>query len=176
MQDIMALIIEYSIVDAVSAIVKYAIVAILAYAAVMDIKTYTIENWISLAIIALFPAVLFLNQGFEFSTLVSHLSAGLAMLLFGAALFFTGAFGGGDAKLIAALAVWIGWKGIMPFLLIMSLAGGLLTLVILVVRRWELFKNTNQEWLLKMQEKDRGVPYGVAISFAGICYFLMNSF
>ncbi|MCP4395185.1 MAG: peptidase [Alphaproteobacteria bacterium] len=166
---------ENSIVQTITLTTQYALAALLLYAAIIDIKTYTIANWISIVIIALFPIILFLNQGLEFMTLLSHLGAGLAMLLFGAGLFATGAFGGGDAKLIAALAVWLGWKALMPFLLIMSVVGGLFTVIILTIRKLDLFKETKQEWLIKMRKKDRGVPYGVAISIAGIFYFLMNN-
>lgn len=166
---------EQSLVNVITLISQYVIAAILLYAAIMDIKTYTIENWISIVIIALFPIILFLNQGLEFSVLFYHLGTGIVMLLVGAGLFATGAFGGGDAKLIAAIAIWLGWKPLMPFLLIMSFAGGLLTLVILLIRKLDLFKKTKQEWLQKMREKDRGIPYGVAISIAGIFFFLMNN-
>jgi prepilin peptidase CpaA len=166
---------EQSAIQIITLISQYIIAAILLYAAIMDIKTYTIENWISVVIIALFPIILFLNQGLEFSVLFSHLGTGLVMLLVGAGLFASGAFGGGDAKLIAAISVWLGWKPLMPFLLIMSFAGGLLTLVILLIRKLNLFKDTKHEWLQKMREKDRGIPYGVAISIAGIFFFIMNN-
>jgi prepilin peptidase CpaA len=64
--------------------------------------------------------------------------------------------GGGDVKLAAALALWFPPLATVKFLVIMSIAGGVLTLVILVFHR------------LKKREGRPEIPYGVAISFGGL--------
>jgi prepilin peptidase CpaA len=64
--------------------------------------------------------------------------------------------GGGDVKLIAAIALWLHWLSLIQLLVVMSIAGGVLTLSMLVHQK--IKKNSGQ----------LEVPYGVAISFAGL--------
>jgi prepilin peptidase CpaA len=64
--------------------------------------------------------------------------------------------GGGDVKLAAALALWFPPVSTLRFLVIMSIAGGLLTLVVLLVHR------------LRKKEGRPEVPYGVAIAIGGL--------
>ncbi|HEX8640769.1 MAG TPA: prepilin peptidase [Allosphingosinicella sp.] len=81
--------------------------------------------------------------------------AGLVFLLFAAA-FAAGAMGGGDVKLVAAVALWLPWQAVVGMLVIMSLAGGVLTIVLLIRRR------------LARREGPLEIPYGVAITFGGL--------
>jgi prepilin peptidase CpaA len=81
--------------------------------------------------------------------------AGLVFLLFAAA-FAAGAMGGGDVKLVAAVALWLPWQAVVGMLVIMSLAGGALTIVLLIRRR------------LARREGPLEIPYGVAITFGGL--------
>jgi prepilin peptidase CpaA len=78
-----------------------------------------------------------------------------AFLLF-ALLFQIGMMGGGDVKLLAALALWLPLASLVKLVVIMSLAGGVLTLVLLVRHR---ARKTGG----KLE-----IPYGVAIAFAGM--------
>ena len=74
----------------------------------------------------------------------------------GAVVFAIGAMGGGDVKLIAAIALWLPWQLVVLLLVIMSLAGGLLTVAMLIHKR------------LARRETPIEVPYGVAIAFGGL--------
>ncbi len=64
--------------------------------------------------------------------------------------------GGGDVKLIGALALWFPWGTLLSLLVVMSLVGGLVTLVIAAERWWRSAKGPVE------------VPYGVAIAIAGL--------
>lgn len=81
--------------------------------------------------------------------------AALVFVLFVAA-FAIGAMGGGDVKLIGAVALWLPWQAIIMLLVVMSLAGGALTAVMLIRKR------------LKKSDTAIEVPYGVAIAFGGL--------
>ena len=70
--------------------------------------------------------------------------------------FFTGMMGGGDVKLAAALALWFPPGATLKFLVLMSIAGGVLTVLVLVVHR------------LRKRDGRPEIPYGVAIAFGGL--------
>jgi len=110
-----------------------------AYAAFSDIARYRIANWISLAILADFIVVATIASvtgSLEPITIVWSLGAGATMLIAGFALFAAGIFGGGDAKLLAASALWFGWSGMFRYIILVALLGGLLSLVVLGLRRF----------------------------------------
>ena len=64
--------------------------------------------------------------------------AGAAVLALTFALFGFGWIGGGDAKLAAATALWLGFDTLMEYFLVASIAGGGLTLAILALRKLPL--------------------------------------
>ena len=86
------------------------------------------------------------------------LQIGLAVAVFAifALAFAIGAMGGGDVKLLGALALWLPWPVLVVMLVVMSLAGGALTLVIVIWRR------------LKRKQGRPEIPYGLAIAFGGL--------
>ncbi|MDP3300196.1 MAG: prepilin peptidase, partial [Phenylobacterium sp.] len=82
--------------------------ALLIVAALKDVTTYTIPNWISLAlIVAFFPTALLL--GLPLDVLGLHVGLGVGALVAGMVMFALGWIGGGDAKVFAASALWLGW-------------------------------------------------------------------
>ena len=86
------------------------------------------------------------------------LQIGLAVAVFAifALAFAIGAMGGGDVKLLGALALWLPWQALLAMLFVMSVAGGVLTLGFLVAVRIA-------------GRKDRPeIPYGLAIAFGGL--------
>ena len=70
--------------------------------------------------------------------------------------FYAGMMGGGDVKLAAALALWFSPGSTLKFLVLMSIAGGVLTLMLIVLHR-----------LAKKPGRPE-IPYGVAIAFGGL--------
>ena len=133
-----------------------ALAAILVFAAVVDVRTFTISNRLTLTVALLAPVywesvALPLWPGFA----VQVTAAAVVFLLLAGA-FYAGMMGGGDVKLAAALALWFPPVGTIKFLVLMSLAGGALTLLILGWHR------------LQKREGRPEIPYGVAIAFGGL--------
>jgi prepilin peptidase CpaA len=100
--------------------------------------------------------------------------AGFAGLFVGFTLFALGFIGGGDAKLFAAVLLWLGLKDLLPYALVASLFGGLLTLSVMILRRYPVpARLSGQKWVVKLHDARSGVPYGVALA-AG-AFFLLPS-
>ncbi|MGA7676027.1 MAG: prepilin peptidase [Rhizomicrobium sp.] len=141
--------------------------ALLALAAGWDLASYTIPNGLQLALIAAF-VVFVLITGMTPSVAGGHLLAGFLGVSLGFTLFALGYIGGGDAKLFAAVALWLGLdRDLMSYMLVASLLGGALTLTLLVLRRVPLpTLLTGQSWLLRLHDDREGIPYGVALATA----------
>lgn len=143
--------------------------ALLALAAASDIRSMEIPNWISIALAALFlPAALFAGLGW--SAIGAHALVGVGALVVVFVLFQIGAFGGGDAKMIAASCVWLGLAGLPAFMLYMTLAGGALALVMSVARRLPKLAGA-PTFLSRLLDRENGIPYAVAIAAGGIAAF-----
>jgi prepilin peptidase CpaA len=145
-------------------LVLVALPVLLAAAAGWDLASFTIPNFLQAALLAgfvLFAVTLHLG----ISAIGAHLLAGLIGLLLGFALFAFGFVGGGDAKLFAAVLLWLGLKDLMPYALAASVLGGALTLGLLVVRRFPLPQLlARQPWILRLHDDKSGIPYGVALA------------
>lgn len=150
--------------------------ALLIVAALRDVTTYTIPNWISLALIAaFFPTALAL--GLDLSTLGLHAAIGFGALVAGMAMFALGWIGGGDAKVFAATALWLGWPASATFLLATALAGGVLAVTLLAMRSIRLrpYVSAGPSWLSRLAEPGENVPYGLAICIGGLAAFPASS-
>jgi len=130
--------------------------AMLLVACWCDLKTRTIPNGLNLAI-ALLAIPFWWSVGLAFWP-DAAIQVGIAFVVFWlfAIAFAMGAMGGGDVKLIAAIALWLPWQAVIVLLFIMSVAGGVLTLAMLI--RHKLAKRGGQ----------LEIPYGVAIAFGGL--------
>ena len=103
------------------------------YAALIDIETLTIPNWLNGWLTFLFiPAAIVSAPGWDVAGL--HLLVGAIAFIASVGLFFLGVYGGGDAKFIPAVMLWLGPAGAAPFLVVTALAGGILTIVIVILR------------------------------------------
>lgn len=129
--------------------------AALLVAAAGDLRSRTISNRLNAAI-ALLAIPFWWAAGFSLWPEVTlHVAvAALVFLLFAIA-FHLGAMGGGDVKLAAALALWLPPLGVLKLLVVMSLAGGVLTIAMLIRHR------------LSKAQHPLEIPYGVAIAFGG---------
>ncbi len=142
--------------------------AAMFFAAAMDLFTMTIPNRISLALIASF-AIAAPLCGLPAMAYASHLGAGLLMLGIGFLMFWRGWVGGGDAKLIASAALWVGLPQLLNYLLLVTLAGGVLAMAIMLFRSVALPPIVAvQPWAARLHDKDGGIPYGIAIAVAAI--------
>jgi prepilin peptidase CpaA len=104
-------------------------------AAISDLLTLTISNRISIALAVLFIAMAF-ACGLPATEILWHLACGAAMLVLSFGLFARGWIGGGDAKLAAATAIWLGFDHLGDYALSARALGGLLTPAIIVLRKW----------------------------------------
>ena len=145
--------------------------ALMAYAAFSDIFTMTISNWISILLVAIFVILSFF-LGLPASAIASHLLCGLVTLAITFVLFAFSWIGGGDAKLAAATAVWMGFDLLIDYGLGASLLGGALTLALLQFRKWPIPGWARaRAWIVRLHDKDNGVPYGVALAAAGLALY-----
>lgn len=134
-----------------------ALFGLLTWCAVEDIRTRTIPH-AAIAAIVLVYAVYALAGHADWS---SGLIAAGILLVGGFILFYFHIMGGGDAKLIAAMGLWTGLGHIVPFIVYTAIAGGAVTLAVLVIHR---IKVRNSDSVVHSAPT---VPYGVAIALGG---------
>jgi prepilin peptidase CpaA len=145
--------------------------AMMAFAASTDVLTMTIPNRVSVILVAGFLAFTGLDA-MPMAEIGSHIAAGSVVLAVGFLLFYLGWVGGGDAKLAAATALWLGWGQLSNYLLYASLLGGFLTLAVLEFRRWPLPSAfARQAWVVRLHESAGGAPYGVALAAAALLVY-----
>ncbi|MET0294465.1 MAG: prepilin peptidase [Phenylobacterium sp.] len=146
--------------------------ALVIVAALKDLTSYTIPNWISLALLAAFFPAAF-AQGLPLTEIGLSAGIGFAGLLVGMGMFAAGWIGGGDAKLLAASVLWIGWTALAPFLLVTAVAGGALAIMLMAVRKQPLHAlvPVNPKWLSRLASPNEAVPYGVAICIGALAVF-----
>ena len=133
-------------------------------AALTDVTSMTIPNWISLVLIAAFaPAALVAGLGPVEIGL--HVAIGLGALMLGIALFALNLLGGGDAKLMAAASLWLGLDATLVFILATAVTGGLFSLALLVVRNAGApLAAAGPAWMGRLLQPKGDIPYGVAIA------------
>ena len=127
----------------------------LLIAAFTDLRRRQIDNWLNAAVA--FSAPLFWwATGVTLGGIGLQFAVAIATFAITAALFAMRAMGGGDVKLLTALALWIPPLLFVKFIVVMALLGGVLTLVF-------------GAWHIATRQRDRvAIPYGVAISSAGL--------
>ena len=141
------------------------------YAGIRDAMSFTIPNAVSLVLVVAF-FLLAPFSGLSLEVIGGHILVGFLALIIGFVLFARGYLGGGDVKIIAAAALWLGLEQTAPFLLFTALFGGLLSVSILYIRRMPLPSFLHgQKWLLDWQCGKAAVPYGIAIGLAAICVY-----
>jgi prepilin peptidase CpaA len=143
----------------------------MAYAAASDLITMTISNRLALALVvgflALAPVV-----GMDWNAFALHWAAGGAVLAIGFVFFAFGWIGGGDAKLAASVALWIGWGDLLEYVSLAAIFGGALTFIILAFRQSVLPTFViRQPWVQRLHDEKAGVPYGVALAAAGLAIY-----
>jgi len=146
---------------------------LLVAAAIFDLASFAIPNILPAAMLVLFAVFLIAmaigGHPLSWSQLSQHLLAGGVGLAAGMALFAAGWIGGGDAKLFAMASLWLGWDAMYEYSVIASLLGGMLTLGLLMFRRFPLPPLlAAQPWLLRLADREAGVPYGVALAIAAL--------
>lgn len=133
-----------------------ALVVLLLSAGIEDVRTREIANWKN-ALIALLAPGWWVASGLSLWPGVA-IQLAVAVAVFGlfVAAFWLGQMGGGDVKLIGALALWLPPQPLLWMLVLMSLLGGGLTLLMVADK------------LLRKKKQLPEIPYGVAIAMAAL--------
>ena len=129
---------------------------LLLVAAVIDMRTFTISNRFTLAVALMAPLFWWSIALPLWPNVAAQVAMATAVFVVLAAAFYAGLMGGGDVKLAAALTLWFSPASTVRFLVLMSIAGGVLTLILWAVHR------------MRKRPGRPSIPYGVAIAFGGI--------
>jgi len=162
-----------------SAMTAAAMTAIFALAMVTamitDLMSMTIRNRVSISLTLGFILLAPLC-GISLSDYGWHLAGGGIALIVTFSLFCLRAMGGGDAKLIAATALWFGPNtSLMDYLVMVSILGGVLTLTIILYRTIPRpLLADRYAFMGTLARKDIGIPYGIALGAAGLWTFPLS--
>ena len=129
---------------------------LLLVVAAIDIRTFTISNKLVLAVALIAPLYWWAGGVPLWPDASLRIGVAVAVFLVLAVTFYIGMMGGGDVKLAAALALWFPPQTTLVWLVIMSVAGGVLTLAVLIAHK------------VRSREGRPEIPYGVAIAFGGL--------
>jgi len=132
---------------------------LLLWGAVTDLRNRTIPNGLNLAIALLAPLWWWANGLTVYPDILMQIGVALAVFALFAGLFALGMMGGGDVKMLGALALWLPFEAMVLLLVLMALAGGAVTLATLV-----------HHHALRRAGRPE-IPYGVAIAIAGLWVF-----
>ena len=141
----------------------------MVFAAVSDTLSMTIANRVPALLLAVFALVAPLT-GMDWVSIGWHVAAGGLVLCVTFGLFAFGGMGGGDAKLLAGTALWLGFgTQLVEYLVVSAVVGGVLTLLILSYRGSALSIYTGRNMFLRHFANDQaGVPYGIALGIGGL--------
>ncbi|MEO6218741.1 MAG: prepilin peptidase [Sphingomonas sp.] len=138
-----------------NALMLGALALLLVSAGLQDARTREIANWKNAGIAMLAPLWWWSNGFLLWPDLAIHLGIAAGVFALFLVPFYFGWMGGGDVKMIGALALWFPLQGLLWMLIIMSLLGGALTLLIVIDRAVR-------------RKSEIEVPYGVAIAIAAL--------
>lgn len=146
----------------------------MAYAAATDLLTMRISNRVSLGLLIAFLIIAPI-AGMTGKEMLTHVGVGALLLVAGMLLFSMNLLGGGDAKLLAAAALWIGFDQLVPFVAYVTIFGGALALLILAYRRVPAGALPLPDWAARLHARDEGMPYGVAIAAGALLIYPLTS-
>lgn len=144
----------------------------MAFAAISDLLSMTIANRVSIVLVAGF-ALLAPLAGLDLTAIGWHFAAGSVVLAVTFTLFAIGGMGGGDAKLLAASALWMGFgPSLLEYLVLSTVLGGFLTVLILGYRKsaWSSLTGSNI-FLRNFADQRLGIPYGIALGIGGLIVY-----
>ena len=129
---------------------------LLVSAGIQDARTREIANWKNAAIALLAPLWWWATGLAIWPDMAIQIGVALLVFAFFAGAFALGQMGGGDVKMIGAIALWLPPMQLLWLIVLMSLLGGALTLLLVV------------EKMVRRHERLLEIPYGVAIAIAGL--------
>jgi prepilin peptidase CpaA len=144
---------------AVTGLIVLLVLAALQDAVMLKISNYLVGAVLLLGIVAAVAA------GPELS-LWENAVVFVAALAIGTFLFGRGILGGGDVKLFAATVLWFEFGGALRFLMFTALAGGVLAVLIIILRALPLPESLRSR--VRVLQPKAGIPYGIAIAAGAI--------
>lgn len=133
-----------------------ALGCLLLAAVFTDLRRRTIEHWTNGSIALLAPVYWWAAGYAPWPDMAIQIGLALGVFAFFTAIYATGAMGGGDVKLLGALALWLPIAPLLNMLFIMAIAGGVITLIALIIHK------------IRKSNGKIEVPYGVAIAIGGL--------
>ena len=133
-----------------------ALALLLVAAAAIDLRTRTIPNWLTVAVALLAPLAWWSVGLPLWPDAAWQIGVAIGVFALFALFFYLGMMGGGDVKLASALALWFAPVATFQFIVITSIAGGIVTFATIVWHRWRRHSAAPE------------VPYGVAIACGGM--------
>jgi len=143
---------------------------LVAFGGASDLLTMTIQNRVSLLLIAGFGIVA-VGTGLPLAGWGVHLLGLLPVFLICFGFFAAGWMGGGDVKFISAIALWFGFTPeLVEFTFFVTLYGAALTIGLMSMRQMVIVPATlaQQDWFARLYDREKGIPYGIAIAVAGL--------
>jgi prepilin peptidase CpaA len=138
-------------------ILAATLAALLVWAAIVDLRTRTIPDWLNIAIAAMAPLYWWASGIPFYPDAVERLCGAYLIFVVFFGMFSLGGMGGGDVKMGTAIAMWLPPLATLQFFVITSLAGGFVS-----VAAWFYHHK------LRRHEGKTEVPYGVAIAAGGL--------
>ena len=157
-----------TLIETVDALTILALAGCLVWAAVSDVRRYTIPDWAVLGIALVYPIHVMVSAQPVYW--LGGLLAGGALFFVGLILFSLKLTGGGDVKLLAALGLWAGLQQSLALLLVMTTAGGVLAMVMLMRPRLVRAFSGAPATIAGAPggKTSQKLPYGVAIAAGGL--------
>ena len=146
-----------------------AFAGLMVWAGIGDVATFLITNKLNLLIAGTF-LVLAIPMGLGWSSIFDHLKIGMLAMVIAFGMFMAGIYGGGDAKMTGAVALWLGPAPMIPVIFYTALAGGLLALVLIISRRVAKHYGLprSPKWARRLLRRRTGAPYGVALGIGAL--------
>jgi len=135
----------------------------LIFAAFSDANSMTISNKISLIIMVAFALAMPIAWD-GWAMFAQHMAVGLAFFVAGFVMFAVGGLGGGDAKLMAATALWWTWPDALLYIFYTTLFGGLLALFLMVGKKYLPVSVATNTMVARMFTETKKMPYGIALA------------
>ena len=147
----------------------------MAFAAASDLLTMRISNMLVLLVLVSF-VLLAIVVGMPWQDVLTRVGLAAIVLVVAFAFFAFGWIGGSDAKLAAAITLWIDLGLMLPYYVYAALLGGALTLIIIALRARPLPAAVLRiKWIDRLHDPKQGVPYGVALAAAALLVYSNTS-
>lgn len=155
-------------------------------AALYDFIALKLPNILMVALLALYSQLALTNYFLGQNDFYPQLAVAGGLFILTTILFFIGILGGGDAKMMSVMGLWIGIQGVAIFLLVMSCVGFILGIIALGLRnkiknntfynRIPILLRPKHGWLASLHKGENALPYGIAITSGVIAAFISNGY